>query len=184
MKHNCKHVEERIKRDNPIVNQLYTKHPETSRSNELKSSISQHHENIPHNSLVPVSAAVINNINDYDWFQKTRYETSNILPQFNCTTQIFPYNLEMPDQRHIDQDYHDELSNEEYDTDINSGESDTSNVVNVEKSLQSCVRVLAEIIPVKVTKESIMIQEALLLAMKKAYEEQEKMNSGCKETFK
>ncbi|KAK0158080.1 hypothetical protein PV327_011148, partial [Microctonus hyperodae] len=42
----------------------------------------------------------------------------------------------------------------------------------------------AKILAIDMTKESIMIQEALLLAMKKAYEEQEKMNAGCEETFK
>lgn len=93
-KYNCKHVEERIKADNSIINQLYAEHPETSQiSNAFKSSIPQNN----------------NYINGYELCQKSQYETS-LSSQLDFTTQILPHNLEIPDQRHIHQDSLNECS--------------------------------------------------------------------------
>ncbi|KAK0169577.1 hypothetical protein PV328_011865, partial [Microctonus aethiopoides] len=138
-KHNCKHIEERIKTENSIISLLHTKHPQTSRSNEFKSSIPQDN----------------NNLNEYDSCQKSSYETSHF-HQLNYATKIFPNNLEIPDQRHINQDSHNECSrtgiteslDEEYETDIDENESDTSNVACVKKSVQASARVLSGIIPI------------------------------------
>ncbi|KAK0070798.1 hypothetical protein PV326_002075, partial [Microctonus aethiopoides] len=162
-KHNCKHIEERIKTENSIISLLHTKHPQTSRSNEFKSSIPQDN----------------NNLNEYDSCQKSSYETSHF-HQLNYATKIFPNNLEIPDQRHINQDSHNECSrtgiteslgtgiteslgdennhyqeqcnansvgnnskqtsDEEYETDIDENDSDTSNVACVKKSVQASAR--------------------------------------------
>ncbi|KAK0072288.1 hypothetical protein PV326_000206, partial [Microctonus aethiopoides] len=77
-----------------------------------------------------------------------------------------------------------QISDEESDTHTDVYDSDMSNESYFEKNVQSTARLLSGVIPMKVTKESIILQEALLPAMKKTYEEQEKMNVDCKKTFK
>ncbi|KAK0169421.1 hypothetical protein PV328_012072, partial [Microctonus aethiopoides] len=101
-KHNCKHIEERIKTENSIISLLHTKHPQTSLSTGITESLGD--EN-----------------NHY---------------QEQCNANSVGNNSK-------------QTSDEEYETDIDENDSDTSNVACVKKSVQASARVLSGIIPVK-----------------------------------